>query len=389
MSGYNSTHFQPMTTEEGARDMKILQVYSSPSPGGGTVHVDDLTRALIERGHEVHVACRPNSHLYQWLQNTQATLHPLPLRNSIDLVSVMKLSALLKQGSFDLVHAHTGRDYPLCWMARPKSARLIFSRHLAKANKVNALSTRMFRSADAILTVSEQIRTTMTRAFKLSPDRVHAIPNWLDFSQYDTLPDPSAARQALGLTRRHAIAVLGGVVPIKGQAEFLEAAIRLSESRDDIDFLIVGVNEHADREYLDNLKTRAQACGLSDRVHFIDWMDDLKPLFPALSATIVPSWNDAFSIVTVQSMACGVPVVAFDAGGPAELITDGETGSLVHLNDIRKLADAIDTMLNDNDLRTRVINNARSYARHTFDRDTIISRIEAAYGIVDPTLHEV
>ena len=369
--------------------MKILQVSSSPSPGGGTVHVDDLTRALIERGHEVHVACRPNSHLYNWLQNTTATLHPLPLRNSIDLISVTKLASLLKQGSFDLVHAHTGRDYPLCWIARPKSTRLIFSRHLAKANKINALSTRMFRSADAILTVSEQIRTTMMRAFKLSVDRVHAIPNWLDFSQYESLPDSAQARQTLGLTRRHAIAVLGGVVPIKGQAEFLEAAIRLSESRDDIDFLIVGVNEHADQEYLNNLKTRTEACGLSDRVHFIDWMDDLKPLFPALSATIVPSWNDAFSIVTVQSMACGIPVVAFDAGGPAELITDRETGLLVPLNDIRQLAEAIDTMLNDSTLTRSVSEKARDYARHTFDRDTIISRIEAAYGMIDRNEHEV
>ncbi len=368
--------------------MKILQVYSSPSPGGGTIHVADLTRALLERGHEVHVACRPETPISQWLADSGAYVHTLPLRNSLDLISMRGLSKLITQHGIDIIHGHTGRDYPLCWMARAlaKRSKLIFSRHLAKANRVTPLSRRMFHSADQVLTVSNEIRTTMMHAFDLPAESVTSIPNWLDFSRYDSLLSQENARKRLGLMRPYAIAVMGGVIPSKGQAEFVESAIQLASKRHDIDFMIVGVNAHADPTYLAAIKQQITDSGLAEMIKCYDWVDDLRDILPALTLSIVPSWSDAFSIVVTESMAAHVPVVAYDAAGPAEIITHQQTGLLTPPRDVAALTAAITSLLNDEHERERLSTAAASDVRARFDRDTVITRIEEAYGAIDPCL---
>ncbi|MFM8394284.1 MAG: glycosyltransferase, partial [Acidobacteriota bacterium] len=97
--------------------MNILQVCSAASLGGGERHVIDLTRALIERGHRLHLVVRPGSPLQAPLAGWPVTFHELPLRNSLDLASVWRLSQLIRRERIEVLHAHVGRDYLVCGMA--------------------------------------------------------------------------------------------------------------------------------------------------------------------------------------------------------------------------------------------------------------------------------
>ena len=68
--------------------MKILQLCSASEMGGGEVHVADLTRALARRGHELHLAVRPQSPLRDALKDAPVIWHEMPLKNSLDIYSV-------------------------------------------------------------------------------------------------------------------------------------------------------------------------------------------------------------------------------------------------------------------------------------------------------------
>ncbi|MGH9766928.1 MAG: hypothetical protein ACREAB_05775, partial [Blastocatellia bacterium] len=72
--------------------MKILQVCSAESLGGGERHVIDLTRAMIERGHELHLAVRHDSPLVGVLGNYPIHWYELGLRNSLDVISAQGIA---------------------------------------------------------------------------------------------------------------------------------------------------------------------------------------------------------------------------------------------------------------------------------------------------------
>jgi glycosyltransferase involved in cell wall biosynthesis len=103
--------------------LNILQIYSSPSPGGGTVHVADLAAGLAERGRSVHVACRVNGHVPRLLEGRRAEIHTFPLPGGLDLPSVIRVAALVKRQRIDILHAHSGRDYALCRSAHRSAGR--------------------------------------------------------------------------------------------------------------------------------------------------------------------------------------------------------------------------------------------------------------------------
>src|SRR5262245_62111680 len=97
--------------------IKILQVCSAESLGGGERHVLDLTRAMIERGHRLHLAVRPHSPLRKVLADLPVQWHELGLRNAIDLISARQLAGIIGREKIDVMHAHVARDYTFCGLA--------------------------------------------------------------------------------------------------------------------------------------------------------------------------------------------------------------------------------------------------------------------------------
>jgi len=79
-------------------------------------------------------------------------------------------------------------------------------------------------------------------------------------------------------------------------------------------------------------------------------------------------------------MACGVPVVGFDVGGMADVVRDGETGILVEPENVAGLRDAIETILHDDELRSRLSRNCRQVALTEFPLETRARRYLALNG---------
>ena len=361
--------------------LKILQIHSSPSPGGGTVHVTDLANGLAQRGHRVHVACRANGHVPRLLGDADVRTHTLPLRGGLDLNSIARLAALIRREQFDILHAHSGRDYALCRMAHnlAPGGNMIFSRHLLKVNKPRWLARQYYRSAARTITISEAVRSVLIRELDLPSKMFITIPNWLDLQRFEELPSPEEARRKFSIETRHAVGVVGSVIPIKGQEEFVRAAAQVLQQHSDTTFLVVGNNPHGDKAYFSKLQALRRDLGLGERLRFVDWVNDISTLLPALTVSVVPSWCDAFSLVLIESMAAGVPVVAAAAGGPAEIVEDEVNGLAVEPCEVEPLAEAMNRLLCDEALRVRLSAEARTTVKQRFERQSVISRIEALY----------
>src|SRR5262245_49744149 len=199
--------------------MRILQVNSASSLGGGETHVLQLVEALRSRGRHVLVAGR-----------ARGPLHPdiaLPFRNSADLLTALRLRAILKRERFDVLHAHVARDYPIAAAAawNLPEIKVVFTRHLLRPIRRHVL----YRRVDGWIAPTSEIMRTLE---PLAPKTSAVIPNWVDLEKFPYRPHAFHEPIVIGL--------VGQVSPHKGHDDAIEAIRRLGRG---FRLVIAGVGE--------------------------------------------------------------------------------------------------------------------------------------------------
>jgi L-malate glycosyltransferase len=360
--------------------MKILQVCSATEMGGGEVHVADLVRALAERGHAVYLAVRPDSPLREPLAGVIASWHEMPLRNSLDVQSARSIAELITQHGIDIVHAHVGRDYLVAALAcrHAPGARLVLTRHHYLPLKRNALYRWLLGGVSAVIAVSESVRESVIERLALRPDAVHTIPNWVDPLRFQSI-ERDAARSLFRVRGSLVVGCIGQITPAKGQEDFIRAAGRIINMRSDTEFLIVGEEKDPDGQFTSELKRLVETLRLGDRVRFLGRVLHMPELFAAVDIVVVPSWDEGFSLVTIEAMAARRPVIASNIGGIAQIVKDNSTGLLFPPRDVRGLTEKLTWMLSDAPLRERLAVQAQREVYARFGREQTLDRIEALY----------
>lgn len=364
--------------------MNILQVCSAENLGGGERHVIDLTRSLVRRGHSLHLAVRPQSPLRAPLADLQVTFHEVPLRNSLDVGSVRRLSQIVREQRIDLLHVHVGRDYTVCGlvaMLNPE-LRLFLTRHHFNPIRTNPLYRWSISRASALIAVSETVRTRLVEAFPRLIERIIVIPNWLPSVDDEALRvSRDDSRRKLGITQPLTIAIIGQISPLKGQDLFISAAISLLKSGEltNIEFLVVGAPGPDDQNFARQLIERVDRAGCTGKIRFTGFVEDIAQNLAAFDIVALLSENEAFSLVLVEAMAAGCAVVATRVGGMAEIVEDGRTGVFVDRN-LPSFTAAISSLARNPSLRHELGSRASLDVRRRFDRELIIDRIEALYS---------
>ena len=122
-----------------------------------------------------------------------------------------------------------------------------------------------------------------------------------------------------------------------------------------------------DPGYTRLLKNLADELGIADRVRFMGHTSNIDEILPEYDVLVVPSRGESFSLVALEGMAAGVPVVATRCGGPEEIIDDGTSGHLVDVGDYRHMARAITRILDDPAHAKRLAKEAHNKAVYSFD----------------------
>ena len=349
--------------------------------GGGEVHVAGLVRGLAERGHAVYLAVRPDSPLRDPLAGVIASWHEMPLRNSLDLQSARAMTELIEENDIDIVHAHVGRDYLVAALAcrHARLVKLVLTRHHYLPLKRNALYRWMLKDVAAVIAVSDSVRRSVIERLQLPEDRVRTIPNWIDADRFQPI-EREAARAMFQIRGSIAVACIGQITPAKGQEEFIRAAARIAQMRSDVEFIIAG-EEHVDgRPFTKHLHNIAAELAVSSRIRFMGHIRHTPELLAGVDVVVVPSWDEGFSLVTLEAMAARRPVVASNVGGIAGIIKDNSTGLLVPPHDARALTDKLLWLVSDGPLRERLAAQAQREVYARFSRDRVIDQIEAVYA---------
>jgi glycosyltransferase involved in cell wall biosynthesis len=200
----------------------------------------------------------------------------------------------------------------------------------------------------------------------------------LDAFDPKRLPAPADARSKLGLPAGGPlVGMVGRLQRWKGMHVFIAAMSRAHAERPDVRAVIVGAPHETEPGYADELRAQAHALGLDGVVTFAGFQSNVPEWMQAMDVFVHASDREPFGIVVIEAMALGKPVIAGDAGGPAEVVTDGEDGLLVPYGDDRSLARAILRYLDDHALAARLGAAARVRAA-IFDDRTYAANVIAA-----------
>ena len=364
--------------------MRILQLSSARTRGGGERHFVDLVGALAARGHEVHVALAPGTPLSAALKHLPAPhIITLPLRNALDLPSARALARFVRANEIEIVHAHLGRDYPLAAFAAARGrARLVITRHVPF--QLSRLHRFVLARVARVIAVSGPVAAGL-RAQKIFPaDKIAVVPNGIDLAQSAAL-DPAAARaewRARLSVPADALLVgtVGDLSPVKGPDIFVRAAAHaVAHAACAATFIVAGEDHTDDQRMRRQLADLIATHKLKERVRMLGRVDELAPFLTALDVYVSASRAEAFGLAMVEAMACGVPVVATATDGAREIVEDGVTGRLVPVGAVEALADAVVALLADADRRAAMGKAARAAAYARFGLARMVDATEQIY----------
>jgi glycosyltransferase involved in cell wall biosynthesis len=208
--------------------------------------------------------------------------------------------------------------------------------------------------------------------------RAVVIPNGIPF------PAASRSRAEMrahfGLPDEPSIRVIGQIsrlMPYKGQRILLQAAAPLMAKYRDVHLLICGYAESA--SYVTELESLAAELGIAGRVHMAGYPGQVGDVWAAIDIHAHPTLFDSSPLAIHESMALGLPAVVSDEGGIPELVADGVTGLIVPKGDIQACTAALDRVLGDPDLGTRLGNAARQRYLERHRPETMVRSTEALF----------
>ena len=386
----------------------LTREYPPEVYGGAGVHVEYLSDHL-SRLVDLDVLCfgrRRESPLVKgafepWEEIGSGRPHDAVLKTlSVDL----RLAAAVEGA--DLVHTHT-------WYANfgGHLARLLYDiPHVATTHSLEPLrpwkaeqlgggyavssfcERTALEAADAVIAVSGAMRKDILECYPaIDGDRVVVIHNGVDTDEFH--PDPATdLLPVLGIDPgRPYVTFVGRITRQKGIDLLLTAAERF-----DPDIQLVLLPSAPDTPEVGR-EMRARATALAERRHGVLWLEQVLPrpqLIQALSHSAVavcPSVYEPFGLVNVEAMACATAVVATDVGGIPEIVVDGETGVLVHMEVgtdgqaadpdgfVAGLAEAVNRLVADSSAADRMGMLGRKRAVEEFSWPSIAQRTVELY----------
>lgn len=304
------------------------------------------------------------------------------LRGVGSFLQVLELSAELRRRGVRLVHSYLFHANLLGTLAA-RLARvpvaLASKRSLdTYARKEERWACRVGnRLADRVTVPAEAVKQHVHQEEGCPLEKIVVIPNGIDLDRVDGWASRDCVNSQERFSSGPLVGTVGRLSRKKGQGDFLEAAAMVLNHVPTACFLFVG-----DGPLRAELESRARELGVEGRARFLGSSGDAARILLQMDVFVLSSHMEGMSNALIEAMAAGLPVVATDVGGCAEVVVAGQTGILVPPRNPACLAEAIVTLL-QNPERARSMGIAgRKRVETYFTTQTMVSRLETLYQVL-------
>jgi glycosyltransferase involved in cell wall biosynthesis len=315
--------------------MNVLMLRPQLEVGGVAAHIGVLGRGLVREGHRVMVGTGGGPQIPA-LRAAGISIFELPFYPSTvsNLArSVAQLRRLVRTQRIDLLHSHhrfttiVGRA--VSWLT---GVPLVATVHEFKAD--GRLTAACWARGPTIVP-SQALKEHLVSFYGSRREAVAVIPHAIE-------PLPAAESRPLRVAAEARVGYIGRLAPEKGARFFVESIPLIRREFPASRFLIVGAGPEEQ-----GLRELARRLGLADADLFLGNRGDVAELIDSFDVVVIPSLFESFSLVALEAMRAGRPVVASAVGGLPEVVRDGETGVLVPPGSPAALAGAVGSLLAD------------------------------------------
>ena len=361
----------------------ILHTIDTTGPGGAeTVFIDLATRLPKDQYRSV-VVIRGKGWVYEELNRRGVTPILLDAKGSFNLRYLLGLRKIIRSEGVDLIQSHLLGANVYCSLAglltgTPVVATFhgevdIGTNERLKGLKIGAINC----GASHIVAVTDSLRDDIISRTSLGEKKVRVIYNGIDTSAF-IRSHSSTLREIFGWGEDDVIiGSLGNIRPAKGYDILLEAAAVLEQSTHSYRFVIAGQGKG---KLYDDILALRQKLGLEEKVRFLGFIDDAADFLANIDIFLSSSISEGLPLSAIQAMVAELPIVATRCGGYESLISDKKNGVLIDVGNPQVIADGIEMVIADSDLRKTISQNAKKHAISTFDIRVMLDAYEQVYS---------
>ncbi|MCG7333861.1 N-acetyl-alpha-D-glucosaminyl L-malate synthase BshA [Sporosarcina sp. ACRSM] len=370
--------------------MKRLKVgvICYPSLGGSGVVATELGKMMADKGHEMHyissgkpfrfLDVHPNIHFHEVKIDGYAVFKYPPF----DIALANRIAQVIESEELDLLHVH---------YAVPHAVSAALGKDMA--NSDIGIITTLHGTDVTILGHDPGLRNTVRYGIEKStittavseslrqetleligPEKeLITIYNFIDEKKYRPV-DPGSLKEDLGIGFDEKVIVhISNFRKVKRIPDIIDS---FSFVRKELDAKLVLVGDGPERVDMEALVVEKN---LQDHVIFTGKRDDLPELLAISDVMFHLSEKEAFGLVLLEALACGVPCIATEIGGIPEVIEEGVNGFLVPLGAVQQAADRAIALLKDEALQESFKQQAKVTATERFHSSTIVNQYEKLY----------
>jgi glycosyltransferase involved in cell wall biosynthesis len=340
--------------------MRVLQAMAGAVHGGAEAFFERLAAAFVRAGVDQRVLVRPEPLRMARLDAAGCRIETARFGGPLDLSTRRRFRALVAGFRPDIVLTYMSRATAACPPGRRHGGAFL---HVARLGGYYDL--KRYRRADHLVANTADISGYCRRG-GWPEARVHVLPNFVSEAPAAAEPrarhaTPETAPLLLTLGRLHKNKAFD--VLVDALAALPGVHLWLAGS---------GPEEAA-------LKARARARGVASRLAFLGWREDAAALYEAADIVVVPARHEPLGNVVLEAWARRRPVVAAASQGPRQLVTDGDTGLLVPVDDAAALAAALRRALETPGLAGRLAAAGRAAYEAQYTEAAIVRGYLAAF----------
>lgn len=368
---------------------KVLIVISNMEFGGAQRQIVELVNNIDQTQIEIHVCSLSNYAPLAEQFNASIPLHIIHKKAKFDFSVVFKLASLIRKHKFNIVHSYLFDAEIAARLAAKLSCtdiKVIGSERNANYT-LKPIQKRAYKLTKhlvtAIIANSQSGADFNAQQTGQPKSKYHVVYNGVDTSRFKP-QDKKKIRTELGIEENcKLIGMFASFKQQKNHPFLIETLNLLKQQGTDFKLLLVGDmlhgGMHGSDTYASTVKQQIKNSLFSNDVVYLGNRNDIEHIYPACDFTVLPSLFEGTPNVVLESMACGVPVIATDVSDNAKIITHQSSGYIVETNNVHELSEKILHLLRDTTTLETFSKNARQAMENKFSSNKLAMNMALVY----------
>ena len=356
--------------------------------GGLELQLLKKTEEAINRGHSATIITKPNSKIEKTAKLINLPFFPILNRYKYtDFKAVIKLGNFLKTNKTDALIISQSFQLGTGILARnifsPDTSIVFFQQMQSGINKKDLYHNWIYKNIETAIVLTNKMKSQLIKSTNIIHSKINVIPLGIDLKKFNSNNfNKKSSRDYFKLPKdSFLIGCIARIEPNKSQITLLKALkeIKIEKS------ILVFCGNIDNQEYYSNLLAYSKDIGISSKVIFLDFTEDVPMLMNCFDVFILPTLSETYGLVIIEAMASGIPVIAVNRGGVPEIITHKESGFLIEPDSHSKLAEYLETIYTDSDIKNHFVENAFNTIEEKFEETT---QTDKFFKVIENTIKE-